>query len=212
MKLIVHTFLTLDGVMQGPGGAEEDTSDGFDRGGWLVPYVDQGFGEVVNGWFERADAFLLGRTTYQLMEPYWTQVDDPANEVAAKLNGLPKFVVSSTLRDPSWNASTVLSGDVLDEVAQLKQRPGAELQVHGSWRLASTLHEAGLVDEYRLLVFPVTVGRGKRLFSDAAPARGYTLVDSRATSTGVVYSVLQPEPFRVGNVAVEEGREAIREG
>jgi dihydrofolate reductase len=209
MKLTVHTFLTVDGVMQGPGGADEDTGGGFDRGGWLVPYVDQDFGQIVNSWFERADAILLGRTTYQLMAPYWTQVDDPENMVAAKLNGLPKFVVSSTLHDPDWHNTTVLSGDVLEEVMRLKERSGDELQVHGSWKLASTLHEAGLVDEYRLLTFPVAVGPGKRLFSETAPATGFTLVDSRVTSTGVIYSVLQPAPFEVGRVGVVEGREAV---
>jgi len=211
VKLTLHSFLTVDGVMQGPGGADEDTSGGFDRGGWLVPHVDKDFGEIVDAWFERADAFLLGRTTYELMEAFWTQVDDPDNLVGVKLNGLPKFIVSSTLRDPSWNDSTVLSGDTIAEVTRLKQRSGGELQVHGSWRLARTLHEAGLVDEYRLLVFPVCVGQGKRLFTDGAPATGFTLVDSRVTSTGVLYSALQPAPFDVGRVEVAEGMDATPE-
>jgi dihydrofolate reductase len=211
MKLTVHTFLTVDGVMQGPGGADEDTSGGFDRGGWLVPYVDGDFGEIVDSWFERAGAILLGRTTYDMMQPYWTQVDDPDNLVAVKLNGLPKFIASSTLRDPDWHDSTVLSVDIIDEVTRLKQRSGGELQVHGSWRLAHTLHEAGLVDEYRLLVFPVCVGQGKRLFTDSAPATGFTLVDSRVTSTGAMYSALQPAPFEVGTVEVPDGNDATRE-
>lgn len=211
MKLTLHTFLTVDGVMQGPGGADEDTSGGFDRGGWLVPYVDQDFGEIVDSWFERADAILLGRTTYEMMQAYWTQVDDPDNLAGVKLNGLPKFIASSTLRDPDWHDSTVLSGDIIDEVTRLKQRSGGELQVHGSCGLAHTLHEAGLVDEYRLLVFPVCVGPGKRLFTDSAPATGFTLVDSRITSTGAAYSALEPAPFGVGRFEVADGKDAIRE-
>jgi dihydrofolate reductase len=125
--------------MQGPGGAEEDTSGGFDRGGWLVPYVDEDFGEIVDSWFERADAFLLGRTTYELMHAYWSQVDDPDNLTGVKLNALPKFVASDTLSDPNWHDSTLLSGDIVDEVIRLKQRSGGELQVHGSAGLAKWL-------------------------------------------------------------------------
>jgi dihydrofolate reductase len=204
MKLTLHTFLSLDGVMQGPGGPDEDTSGGFERGGWVVPYLDQDFGEIVDGWFEHADAILLGRTTYEMMRDYWTQIDDPDNLVAVKLNGLPKFIVSSTLREPDWHDSTVLSGDVAGEVGRLKERPGGELQVHGSAELARSLHEAGLVDEYRLLVFPVCVGQGKRLFTDGAPPTGFKLVDSRVASTGAVYSALQPAPFDVGRVGVPD--------
>lgn len=210
MKLTLHTFLTVDGVMQGPGAPDEDTSGGFDRGGWMVPYVDQDFGEIVDSWFERADAILLGRTTYEMMQAYWTQVDDPDDLVGVKLNGLPKFIASSTLRDPDWHDSTVLSGDVIEDVIRLKQRSGGELQVHGSCGLAHTLHQAGLVDEYRLLVLPVCVGQGKRLFTDSAPATGFTLVDPRITSTGAVYSALQPAPFDVGAFKVVDGKDAIR--
>jgi dihydrofolate reductase len=209
MELTVHEFLTIDGVMQGPGGADEDPSDGFTRGGWLVPFTDEDFGAIVTGWFGRAEAILLGRTTYSMMHPYWSQVTDPDNLVAAKLNGLPKHVASSTLRDPAWHNTTVLSGDVIDQVKQLKQQPGGELQVHGSWGLARSLHQVGLIDEYRLLVAPVTVGAGKRLFTEDAPAQGYTLVDSRTTSRGAVYSALRPAPFEVGRIGeVVEGRES----
>ena len=209
MKLTVHTFLTLDGVMQGPGGADEDTTGGFSRGGWVVPFADQTFGEIVTGWFSKAEAILLGRTTYTMMHRYWSQVTDPDNIVAVKLNGLPKYVVSSTLRDPEWHDTTVLDGDAVDRVRKLKQQPGGELQVHGSWALARGLHQAGLIDEYRLLVFPVTVGAGKRLFTEDAPPSGYTLVDSATTGTGAVYSALQPRPFEVGRVGeVTNGSEA----
>ncbi len=207
MQLTVHTFLTLDGVMQGPAGFEEDRSGGFTRGGWLVPHVDQDFGEIVGSWFPRGDAILLGRNTFLAMRGYWTQVTDPDNPAAVALNGLPKYLVSSTVTDPAWGDTTVLSGDPLDEVRRLKERPGGELQVHGSWQLASALHAAGLVDEYRLLTFPVTVGAGKRLFTDDAPASGFRLIESRTTSTGVTYANLAPAEFTTGEVAVEEGKE-----
>ncbi|HEY0807720.1 MAG TPA: dihydrofolate reductase family protein [Pseudonocardiaceae bacterium] len=200
MKLVVHTFLTLDGVMQGPGGADEDPSNGFTRGGWLVPYVDQDFGEIVNSWFEKAEAILLGRTTYAMMSTYWSQVTDPDNLVAVKLNGLPKYIASTTLRDPEWHATTVLPDKLEDRVRELKQQSGGELQIHGSCGVAQTLHRAGLIDEYRLLVFPTTVGAGKRLFGEDAPPSGYTLVDSRVTSAGASYAALRPAQFQVGRV------------
>jgi dihydrofolate reductase len=200
MRLTLHTFLTLDGVMQGPGGADEDTSGGFERGGWLVPYVDVGFGEVVDGWFRQADAILLGRTTYDLMFPYWSQVPDSENIAAEKLNGLPKYVASRTLTDPRWQHTTVLDGDVLEQVRALKEQPGRELQVHGSCGLARGLHAAGLIDEYRLLVFPVVVGQGKRLFTDGMPASGFIVTETRMTTAGVAYSALTPTPFITGHV------------
>lgn len=207
MRLTVNTFLTTDGVMQGPGGVDEDPSGGFDRGGWVVPAIDEDFGAVVDGWFRRADAILLGRTTYDMMHPYWRQVTDPENLVAQKLNGLPKYVVSTTLTDPVWEHTTVIGDDVVATVARLKASGEGELQVHGSCALVHTLQEAGLVDEYRLLVFPVLVGAGKRLFSEAAPATGLTLVESSVTGAGVISAVLTPAPFAVGRVGVEEGHE-----
>ena len=207
MQLTVHEFLTLDGVMQGPGGAEEDRSGGFARGGWLVPHVDQDFGEIVSSWFARAEAILLGRNTFMAMRGYWTQVTDPDNPAAVALNGLPKYLVSSTVTEPDWGDTTVLSGDPIEQVRRLTQRPGGELQVHGSWQLASALHAAGLVDEYRLLTFPVTVGAGKRLFADDAPASGFRLIESRTTSAGVTYACLAPSEFVTGVVSVEEGKE-----
>ena len=209
MRLTVHTFLTLDGVMQGPGGAEEDPSGGFARGGWLVPYADEDMGSIVDGWMSRAEAFLFGRTTYTMMRDFWSQITDPDDSVATALNGLPKYLVSSTTDDPGWPPTTVLSGDPVAQVQALKERDGGELQVHGSARLARTLHAAGLVDEYRLLVFPVTVGSGKRLFSDDAPPSGFTVLDTRTTSTGAVYTALTPTPFRTGGIVVEDGKEVL---
>ena len=208
MRLSVNIFLTADGVMQGPGGVDEDPSNGFDRGGWLVPYVDEDFGAIVDGWFRRADAILLGRSTYDMMHPYWRQVTDPDNIVATKLNGLTKYVVSTTLTDPVWENTTVISADVVDAVTRIKASGDGELQVHGSCGLAKSLQDAGLVDEYRLIVFPVLVGPGKRLFSDAADPSGLTLVDSKVTRSGAVYSAFTPAPFAVGRVGVEDGYEA----
>lgn len=210
MRLTLNTFLTIDGVMQGPGGADEDISDGFTRGGWVVPYVDEGFGEIVDGWFRRADAILLGRTTYDMMFPYWSQVTDPADMVAEKLNGLPKYVASRTLINPEWQNTTVLDGDVLERVRALKEQPGGELQVHGSCMLARDLHSAGLIDEYRLLVFPLVVGQGKRLFTDGMPASGFTVTETRTTSAGVTYSALTPTPLKTGGeFVVVDGKETI---
>ncbi len=207
MQLTVHEFVTLDGVMQGPGGPDEDRDGGFAHGGWAVPHIDDDFGRIVDGWFARAEEILLGRSTYDMMREYWTTVTDPDNAVATALNGLPKHVASTTLVDPTWQNTTVIGGDVVDAVAALKDRPGRELQVHGSWRLVRTLHDAGLVDEYRLMVFPVVLGRGKRLFADGAVASGFTLVESAVTGAGVVYQVLRPAPLVVGFVGVEDGRE-----
>ena len=192
MELTVHEFLTVDGVMQGPGGADEDTTDGFTRGGWIVPFADEDFGAIVTGWFGRAKAILLGRTTYSMMHPYWSQVTDPDNLVAAKLNGLPKYVASETLRDPAWHNTTVLSGDVITQVKQLKQQPGGELQVHGSWGLARSLHQAGLIDEYRLLVAPVTVGAGKRLFTEGSGPTRLELAGCERYDNGTLYLHYRP--------------------
>jgi len=210
MRLTLNAFLSIDGVMQGPGGVDEDRSGGFERGGWLVPYADEGFGEIVDSWFRRASAILLGRTTYDMMFTYWSQVTDPDNIVAEKLNGLTKYVASRTLTDPEWQHTTVLSDDVVERVRALKEEPGDELQIHGSCKLARDLHTAGLIDEYRLLVFPVVVGEGKRLFTDGMPASGFTVTDSRTTSTGATYTALTPTPFTTGpEFTVEDGKESI---
>jgi dihydrofolate reductase len=211
MKLTVNTFLSLDGVMQGPGGKAEDTSGGFELGGWLVPHADEDMGKIVDGWFAEADAILLGRTTYQLMQPYWEQVTDPDNAVATALNGLPKFVVSATVKNPTWNNTTVLSGNFLEAIDDLKSTPGRELQVHGSHRLARALHDAGLVDEYRLLYFPVVVGHGKRLFETGAAPSAFTLVRSQTTAAGAVHLTLLPTAFGAGELEVKGGREAVRD-
>lgn len=210
MELTVHIFLSLDGVMQGAGAPEEDTSGGFDRGGWLVPYEDGDMGELVDRWFRQADEILLGRSTYEAMYDYWPEVTDPENFVASSLNGLPKHVVSTTITQPAWENTSVIGADVLERVAALKDKPGRELQVHGSWQLARTLHDAQLIDEYRLLVFPVVVGTGKRLFAEGAAPSGFTLADSAVTSKGAIHQVLRPAPFQTGTSVVEDGKEVSR--
>jgi dihydrofolate reductase len=178
--------------MQAPGGPEEDRSDGFEQGGWLVPYADEDMGQAMVGFFEDADAFLLGRRTYEIFAGFWPQVTDTNDPIASKLNNLPKYVPTRTLNDASWSGTTLLKGDLAEEVAKLKAQPGRELQVHGSGRLAQALMEHGLVDEYRLLTYPVILGAGRRLFADGAKPTALRPVDHKTTSTGVSIDVYQP--------------------
>lgn len=211
MQLSLNIFLSLDGVMQGPGGVDEDTQGGFDRGGWLVPHGDSDMGRIVDGWFGQAYEILLGRTTYQMMQAYWSQVTDPDDAVSVALNTYPKHVVSTTLTDESadWQNTTVIRGDVVETVRRLEERPGRELQVHGSWQLARTLHDAGLVDIYRLLYFPVVVGQGKRLFDDNAVPSSFRLVATESTAAGATALTLGPTEFSTGGFVVSDGKEAV---
>lgn len=192
MKLTLTTFLSVDGVMQGPGGPTEDRSGGFDRGGWLVPHFDEDTGQFMVEVFDNVDAFLLGRRTYDIFAASWPKVTDPDDPIASRLNTLPKYVASKTLDSPTWHNTTIITGDLPAEVARLKEMPGRELQVHGSGTLARTLIENDLVDEFRLLTFPVIVGAGRRLFADEGVATGLRLIDSRTTGSGTVIQVYQP--------------------
>ncbi len=190
MKLTVTTFVSVDGVMQGPGGAEEDRSGGFERGGWLVPHFDDETGQFMDETFRKVDAFLLGRRTYEIFAGSWGQMADPGdNPVAVKLNTLPKYVPSTTLENPEWTNTNVLSGDVAAAVRDLKAQPGDELQVHGSGTLVRWLLDNDLVDELNLIVFPVIVGDGTRLFADKSKDTALELVESRTTPKGVTIQV-----------------------
>jgi len=183
MRLVVQEFLTLDGVSQGPGSPDEDTSDGFTRGGWFAPFVDEPFLELVGSWLGEADGLLLGRRTYQNFARDWPQMTD--HPFGGIMNALPKYVASHGPTPASWNPTTVLSGDVPSQVAALKRQPGRELQIHGSARLAQSLLAAGLVDTLRLVVAPVVVGQGRRLFPDRGTAAGLQLVSHHTTPGGL---------------------------
>jgi dihydrofolate reductase len=205
MRLTLHTFLTLDGVMQAPGGPNEDPDGGFEHGGWSFPYGDQAFGETMAGWFANADAFLLGRKTYEIFSAHWPNVTAADDPIASKLNALPKYVASATLDSVDWHNASLLGGDVVAEVARLKDRPGNELQVHGSGGLAQTLIEHDLIDEYRLLFFPVHLGSGKKLFRDGAKASALRLGRTTTTSTGVIIATYEPAgPAQYGSYELDE--------
>lgn len=192
MQLTVTTFLSVDGVYQGPGGPDEDRRDGFDRGGWLVPHFDEATGQFMDEVFREVDAFLLGRRTYEIFAASWPNATDPNDRVAKSLNTLPKYVASTTLEDPQWANSTVLKGDLASAVQELKERDGRELQVHGSGELVRFLLANDLVDRLNLLVFPVIVGAGRRLFPDSGIATGLAVEESRTTPSGVGISVYRP--------------------
>jgi dihydrofolate reductase len=202
-ELTITTFLTLDGVMQAPGGPTEDPSGGFPYGGWLVPHFDEGTGMMMNEIFAKADAFLLGRTTYDIFAAHWPKVTDPDDPVATRLNSLPKFVASRTRTNFAWSGTSLVR-DVPAEVPELKERFSGEIQVHGSCGLAQTLIENDLIDEYRLLTFPVILGMGKRLFGSGAVPANLRLVKSQSTEKGIVISVYRRGgDFTTGSVALE---------
>ena len=193
MKLTTVTHVYVDGVMQGLGGPDEDRRGVFERGGWALPlFVDEA-ATFLNEVFERADAFLFGRRTYEIFAGYWGVMPDPDNNpIAGPLNRRPKYVASTTLTDPQWADTTVLSGDVAAAVGELKASPAGELQVHGSGNLVRWLLDNDLVDEIILLTYPLVVGQGTRLFPDAGPDIALDLVDSRADSKGVTIHVYRP--------------------
>ncbi|XUM03354.1 dihydrofolate reductase family protein [Streptomyces venezuelae ATCC 10712] len=183
--LSLTQFLTLDGVIQAPGGPDEDTGGGFEHGGWSVPFGDEDFGRRITEIFERPTAFLLGRRTYDIFAGYWPKRTDPTDPVASKLNGLPKYVATTTLDSADWAGTTLLKGDVAHEVAALKERLDGEIQMHGSAGLARTLLDHDLIDTLHLHVFPVVLGTGRRLFTDGVRPTAFRLTDARTSSTGV---------------------------
>jgi dihydrofolate reductase len=195
MKLTTVTHVTVDGVMQGLGGPDEDRRGGFERGGWALPLFgrDREGTAFVGEVFQRADAFLLGRRTYEIFAGSWGTWDDPGDSpIWTALNTKPKYVASTTLTDPRWTNTTVLSNEVAAAVRELKAKPGRELQVHGSGALFRWLLDNDLVDEMNLFTFPVVVGQGTRLFPDTGRDTALGLVHSRATPKGVTIQVYRP--------------------
>ncbi len=191
-KLVVGTFLTLDGVMQAPGDPQEDTEGGFKHGGWQMPYFDADAGKIMGEQIAATDALLLGRVTYQIFAAFWPTApeDDP---IAKKLNSVPKYVVSTTLNKVEWNNSTLIKGNLAEEVAKLKQQPGSgTLSVTGSGKLAQTLMQQDLVDEYDLWVHPIVLGSGKRLFAGGIAPINLKLVGTKTTGSGIVILTYQP--------------------
>jgi dihydrofolate reductase len=202
-KLIVNTFLTLDGVMQAPGGPEEDTAGNFDLGGWSVNYWDEKMGEVMDEAMSQPFDLLLGRKTYEIFAAYWPHATE--EQGAKPLNDATKFVASRTLRSLDWSKSVLIEGEAAEGVAALKREEGPELQVHGSGNLIQTLLRYELIDEFHLWTFPLVVGRGKRLFSDGTIPAGLKLVDSTVSSTGVMIGTYVPAGEVVtGSFALDE--------
>jgi dihydrofolate reductase len=191
MRLSLTTFVTLDGVYQSPGAPTEDPSGGFEHGGWLVPFFDEELGRFMVSVFEEVDGFVLGRKTYDIFASSWPKSTDPNDPIATRLNTMPKYVASRTLTKAEWRNSTVLGGDVVTEVAKLKEQPGRELQIHGSGSLAQTLLDAGLIDTVRLVVFPVVLGSGKRLLAEGRTPCAFRLVDVKSTPSGVTMQTFE---------------------
>jgi dihydrofolate reductase len=191
-KIIVLTFLSLDGVMQGPGGPTEDTSGNFTLGGWTVPYFDEFLGKVMTEQMGQPFDLLLGRKTFEIFASYWPYHE----EEGAGINKATKYVASNTLKSHDWQKSVFLSGNVPEEIKKLKEQDGPDLQVHGSANLIQTLLKHDLVDEFWLKIFPVTLGTGKRLFEQGTIPAAYTLVDSKTSPTGVIVASLK----RAGDV------------
>ncbi|MBA9005718.1 dihydrofolate reductase family protein [Thermomonospora cellulosilytica] len=186
MKITLTEFVTLDGVSQGPGSPAEDTGDGFTRGGWLVPHMDETFVRRVSDWLDLADGLLLGRRTYQAFARDWPKITDPADPFAERMNTLPKYVVTNTLTEGTWNPTIVLNGDPVHAVTELKARPGRELQIHGSARLGDALLSAGLIDTLRLVIAPAVLRTGRRLLTGAGTPSGLRLLHHEATPNGLL--------------------------
>lgn len=193
MKIAITQFVTLDGVSQGPGSADEDPTGGFTRGGWFVRHLDEAYVQQASDWLDLADGLLLGRRTYEAFARDWPQIAEP-DPFTARMNGLPKYVVSNTLDEGTWAPTTVLRGDITESVAALKARSGREVQVHGSAQLAASLLDAGLADILRLVIAPVVIGQGRRLFTGTTDT-GFRMTDHQVTPSGLAvleYEVTGP--------------------
>jgi dihydrofolate reductase len=192
MKLTTTTQVSVDGVMQGNGARDENRSGGFERGGWARPLFDSEAMTFVDQTYQSADAFLFGRRTYELFAGYWGVMDPGTSPIADALNIRPKYVASATLTGPRWADTTVHSGDLAAAIGELKAKPGGELQVHGSGRLVRWLLQNDLLDEMNLLIVPVVVGQGTRLFPEKGPDMALDLVESRAFPKGITLQVFRP--------------------
>ena len=199
MRLTVQTFLTLDGVMQAPGGREEDPSDAFTDGGWSAPFLDPVVGEFVTELNSHASAFLLGRRTFDIFRGYWPDQTDPANPIAASINSLPKYVVSNSLTeaDAMWRGEhpdtvRLVTGDIVAAVQVLKHEPGDELQIWGSGKLLDTLLQHELIDRFRLITYPLVLGSGRRLFNEGLFPTTMHAVDLITTDRGIVIGTYEP--------------------
>jgi dihydrofolate reductase len=192
MELTAMTMMSLDGVTQGPGGPDEDRSGGFELGGWAMPYFEEESGKFVGEVFERADAFLIGRKTYDIFAGYWPQVPR-GNPIADALNDRPKYVASRTLGEVDWDGAELLDGDLVEAVAALKEKPGGELQIHGSIEICQQLLAAGLVDRHHIELIPVVLREGRGLFEGALPATKFRLEEARTTQTGVQILTYAPD-------------------
>jgi len=192
-KIIVLTFVTLDGVMQAPGGPEEDLSGGFRYGGWTVPYTDEFAMKEMLRQMGRPFDLLLGRKTYEIFAAYWPNMKDPDNPIAAGLNNATKYVISKTLTNPKWNNSIVFNRDVVVQIKKLKDGDGPDLQVHGSGNLIQTLLKHDLIDELWLKIFPITLGPGKRLFAEGTIPAAFKLLECTTTPRGVIIASYRRE-------------------
>lgn len=189
-KIIVIEFITLDGVIQAPGGEGEDPEGGFEHGGWIMPYFNEQMGEAVDRQMAGADAFLLGRKTYDIFAGYWPASDE---DIADVMNSMRKYVVSRTLDEATWQNSTLIQDDVATEIRLLKEHPGKNIHVIGSSELAQTLIAEDLVDEYQLMVAPIVVGSGKRLFRDGNPMQEMELIDNQTFDSGALFVTYRPK-------------------
>ncbi len=205
-KLIVLSFITLDGVMQAPGGPEEDPTGGFKYGGWTVGYWDDFLGGVMGEQMAEPFDLLLGRKTYEIFASHWPYVksDDPDGLIAGKLNSAKKYVASKTLKKLDWSNSMLIKGETVQEIIKLKEQTGPELQVHGSGNLIQTLLKNDLIDEFRLKIFPITLGTGKRLFGEGTIPAGLKLIDGRTSTTGVIIATYERAGVvKTGSFALE---------
>jgi dihydrofolate reductase len=208
-KLVVLSFITLDGVMQAPGGPEEDPTGGFNHGGWVAGYFDDFLGNVMVRQMSKPFDLLLGRRTYEIFAAHWPYVKTNEDPIAAAINNAKKYVASKTLKKLDWRNSKLIKGDFAEEVKKLKEQDGPEIQVHGSGNLVQTLLKHDLVDEIWLKIFPITLGRGKRLFADGTIPVGFKLVESETSPAGVIIaSYARSGEVKTGSFGLEPPTEA----